>query len=244
MSVSDNVLERAQRGDRAACAALLAESYPAVVRMARALTGDAAEAERVVDFVLTRGAKFLPSWRRGSTPQNWFYHHTLLAARDRTPASAPQADLLVGEAQGAGPDYLAFVRAVRGLPQQQCEAFILHRGERLSAKMLGVTMDCSSTAAENHLNAANATLAAIAGSSLGPCQSALSRAYAALGPPPESVGPAVTPHARTYTRPLRLRRLARRVIFTVVLIALAGAAWYWRMDLRTWVWPWVRRLHG
>ena len=254
MAVSDDVLERAQRGDRAACAALLAESYPSVVRMARALTGDSAEAERVVDFVLTHGARFLPSWQRGSTPQNWFYHHTLLAARDRAAgaprlgsvqarsAPGPRADLLVAEAQGAGPEYVAFVRAIRQLPAQQCEAFILHQGERLDARLLGIAMDCSSAAAENHLNAASATLAAIAGSSLGSCRSALSRAYAALGPPAEAVGPAVTPYARSYTRPLRLRRLVRRVILVAVLIALGWAAWHWWQELWVWAGPWARRL--
>ena len=93
MAVSDDVLERAQRGDKAACLALLAESYPSVLRMARVLTGNATEADRVVDFVLTRGAKLLPAWRRGTMPQNWFYHHTLLAARDRAAAAgrAPSA---------------------------------------------------------------------------------------------------------------------------------------------------------
>ncbi len=134
--------------------------------MARALTGDAAEAERVVDFVLSRGAVLLPAWRRGTMTQNWFYHHTLLAARERAaakPAPAPKEDLLVADAADAGPEYVAFVRAVRGLPGQQCEAFILHQGEKLNSRFLGVTMDCSSAAAENHLNAANAALAAIAG---------------------------------------------------------------------------------
>jgi DNA-directed RNA polymerase specialized sigma24 family protein len=247
MAVSDDVLERAQRGDRAACAALLSESYPSVVRMARALTGDAGEADRVVDFVLTRGAKLLPAWRRGTMPQNWFYHHTLLAARERAatrPTHGAGADLLVMETTGAGPEYVAFIRAVRGLPGQQGEAFILHQGERLNTRLLGVTMDCSSAAAENHLNAATATLTAIAGISLGSCQAALSRNYAALGPPAESVGPAVERYAQSYTRPLRLRRLLRRVILVAVLVTLAWCAWHWRHESWVWAAPWVRRLRG
>jgi len=247
MAVPDNVLERAQRGDQAACAALLAESYPSVVRMARALTADAKEAEWVVDFVLRRGAALLPTWRRGTMTQNWFYHHTLLAARERAaakPAPQPREDLLVANAPDASPEYVAFVRAVRGLPGQQCEAFILHHGEKLNSRFLGVTMDCSSSAAENHLNAANATLATIAGSSLGSFQVMLSRAYARLGPPAESVGPAVEPYARSYTRPLRLRRMVRRVILVVVLVALVWGAWHWRQELWIWVGPWVRRLRA
>jgi DNA-directed RNA polymerase specialized sigma24 family protein len=247
MAVPDNVLERAQRGDRAACAALLAESYPSVVRMARGLIGDAGEADRVVDFVLSRGAKLLPAWRRGTMTQNWFYHHTLLAARERAaakPPPRPREDLLVTEAADAGPEYVAFVRALRGLPGQQREAFILHQGEMMNARSLGITMDCSSAAAENHLNAANATLAAIAGSSLGSFQAALSQAYARLAPPSESVGPAVGPYARSYTRPLRLRRVVRRAILVALLVALAWGAGHWRQELWIWAAPWVRRLRG
>lgn len=245
MAVPDQVLERAQRGDQAACAALLAESYPSVVRMARALTGDAAEADRVVDFVLRRGAALLPTWRRGTMTQNWFYHHTLLAARERAsarPAPGPRDDLLVAQASDAGTEYVAFVRAIRGLPGQQCEAFILHQGEKMNSRFLGVTMDCSSGAAENHLNAANAALVAIAGSSLGSFQAALSRAYARLGPPAESVAAAVEPYAQSYTQPLRLRRLLRRAALLLVIVALACAAWHWRQELWAWMGPWVRRL--
>jgi DNA-directed RNA polymerase specialized sigma24 family protein len=247
MAVPDNVLERAQRGDRSACAALLAEAYPSAVRMARALTGNAGEADRVVDFVLTRGAKLLPAWRRGTMTQNWFYHHTLLAARERTAARrgpGPLEDLLVAEATDAGPDYVAFVRALRSLPGQQCEAFILSQGEKLNPRFLGVTMDCSSAAAENHLNAATATLTAIAGNSLGSFRATLSQAYARLGPPAESVATAVEAYARSYTRPLRLRRLVKRVILLVTLLVLAWAAWHWRQEICNSLGPWMNRLRG
>ncbi len=223
--------------------------------MARALTGDAGQADRVVDFVLRRGARFLPTWR----PRNWFYHHTLLAARERalTPrqgsVQAPQTmqaqpgpapDPLVPAAPDAEPGYVAFVRAIRGLPRQQGEAFILHRGERLNARLLGVTMDCSSAAAENHLNAATATLEIIAGDSLACYQRTLSRAYAALTPPAERIGPAVAPYARSYTRPLRLRRWARRTLLLAASLVLTWNTWRWRHELRAWLGPLARQLRA
>ena len=192
----------------------------------------------VADFVLTRGMRVMPTWRRGSMPENWFYHHTLLAARDRAasrPAPDPRADLLVPNLPPPGPGYVAFVRALRSLPAQQSEAFILHHGERLNPRLLGVAMDCSSAAAENHLSAANAALSAVVGPSLAPYAGTMSRAYVALGPAEAEVAPAVRRYAREYVGPLRLRRMVRRLILLGVVVALASAGWHWRHEWIGWV---------
>ena len=110
--------------------------------------------------MIRRSLRVLPKWRTGVVPENWFYHHTLLSARGflaRPPD--PHQDLLVTAAPApkdprdaapptgeialawVGPDeasYVAFVRALRNLPAQQAEAFILHHGERLNERLLGV----------------------------------------------------------------------------------------------------------
>ena len=78
-------------------------------------------------------------------------------------------DPLVARASFADPAYTAFVRAVRGLPEQQAEAYLLYHGERLNERLLGVAMDCSAAAAANHLQAATDALTAMSGGDLSRC---------------------------------------------------------------------------
>src|SRR4051794_4055506 len=187
MAIGDDLLRRAKDYDRRALEELLSDVYPVVYRMAHALTGRPGAGRQVVHDVIRRSLRVLPKWRTGVVPENWFYHHTLLSARQflsRPPE--PRQDLLVTAAPNASPDadagaapptgeialawvaptdasYVAFVRALRSLPPQQAEAFILHHGERLNERLLGVAMDCSLTAAATHLGAAKAALNAVSG---------------------------------------------------------------------------------
>src|SRR5260221_3403100 len=80
MPVSEETLARAQRFDRSAAEAVLADSYAAGHRIARGLTGRESPAKQVVAGVLTRSLRVLPSWRKGVSPGNWFYHHTVLTS--------------------------------------------------------------------------------------------------------------------------------------------------------------------
>lgn len=164
MPVSEETFEAARRLSRPAVEAVLADSYPAVCRMSRALTGREGAARQLMSAVLKRSLRVLPSWRAGASPENWFYHHTVIAAR-QAPGAPPDAahDLLVAAAGEAPREYIAFISALRKLPLQQREAFILHHGERLNERLLGVAMDCSAGAAAAHLNAAADSLNAIAG---------------------------------------------------------------------------------
>ena len=59
-----------------------------------------------------------------------------------------------------------FIRALRALPMQQREAFILMHGEKLDVRAIAVAMDCSVLAAGNHLNEATDRLRHLAGSKL------------------------------------------------------------------------------
>ena len=238
MPVPDDVLDRARRLDPSAAEAVLADAYPSVRRIALALVGRPATAGRVVEEVLDRGLRVLPSWRAGATPENWFYHHTVLTAREAAAAAGeqpdPRQDPLVTAADApaaADPAYVAFVRAVRGLPPQQAEAFLLNHGERLNERLLGVAMDCSARAAENHLRAAHDALSAVAGPDGERHTATLTRAYAALGPAPADVAGAVRPPVRRVVRARRFRRIVRALVTLFVLgLAAAGAyaAWHWR----------------
>ncbi|HEY8751195.1 MAG TPA: hypothetical protein VIM11_24640, partial [Tepidisphaeraceae bacterium] len=106
MPVSDEVLDLARSGDRSAVEAVITECFPAVHRVAHALTGDPAIAGKIVRFVLRRSVTVMPRWRAGLIPENWFYHNTLMTLRRlNAPAPAPQNDLLITVGPTSNPAY-------------------------------------------------------------------------------------------------------------------------------------------
>jgi DNA-directed RNA polymerase specialized sigma24 family protein len=237
MAVAEEVVRRAQKFDRRSMEQVVAEAYPAVYRMAHALTGKRGAARQVLHDVLRRSLRVLPNWRVGTVPENWYYHHTLLAAREfAARPSDPRDDLMVAAAEEAATDpmYLGFVRAVRNLPPQQSEAFILHHGERLNDRLLGVAMDCSTGAAHTHLAAAHQALAAVSGAGIDVLTRTFEKAYQSLTPPPTTIAPIARRYVGRSLRPRRLRRLLR---ITLLLALLAGAYFAWRERAR-WL-PWV-----
>lgn len=215
--------------------AILNECYPAVHRMACALTGQAAVAQRVTREVLRQCLRVMPQWRKGTIVENWFYHHTLLATREvaanRPP---PDRDLLVTAGPAKGPAYVAFVRALRELPRQQTEAFVMNHGEKLNARLLGVAMDCSTQAATAHLAAATQSLEAIAGEQFADLTPVLEKAYSALTPAEAVVRGTVQKQVSWALWRKRLRRLVRRLLLLVVLVGLAYLAWRRQDVLRHW----------
>lgn len=184
----------------------------------------------------------LPNWRAGSVPENWFYHHTLLTARELSqPLPDSRADLLVAAAADAAHDpfYIGFIKALRNLPRQQTEAFILFHGEKLNDRLLGVAMDCSTGAAHTHIEAARAALAAASGAGMDVLTATLERAYHNLTPPRTAIAPIARKYVRQGLRPRRLRRLVRLVLLIIVLVAAYSA---WRERGR-WM-PFVDELKG
>ena len=237
MPVSEELLDRARDLDPVATEALLSDVYPSVRRIALALVADEGAARAVARRVMDQGLRVLPGWRHGATPENWFYHHTLLAAREAAAARSADGrpDPLVARASFADPAYAAFVRAVRGLPEQQREAYLLHHGERLNERLLGVAMDCSAAAATNHLQAATEALAAMSGGDHARCTAILAKAYADLSPEPSEAGIVVHPSVRRARRRRLLRGIVRAILALVVLallVAIAWAGWHWRHVLQ------------
>jgi DNA-directed RNA polymerase specialized sigma24 family protein len=229
MEIPPHLFTRAQKLKRPAVEALFASVYPAVLRIARGLSGRIDVADGVVRFVMLRAPTMLPRWRDATAAERWFLHHTLLTAR-RAAAHEPTAknDLLAADAD---PRYAAFVRAIRQLPIQQREAVILHLGERFNPRFLGVAMDCSTEAAQNHLDAATTTLRGIAGNDFAPLADRLATAYARLGPAADDVAPAAGRWAGKALRPHRFRRFVRRVVIAIILALLVLAGWQWRPRL-------------
>ena len=246
MAIADDVFLRAKNYDRGALEELLADVYPAVYRMAHALTGRPGAGRQVTHDVIRRSLRVLPKWRTGVVPENWFYHHTLLSARGFTATPPePRQDLLVTAAKAQAPapvvaaggeiplaevtpddpSYVAFVRALRNLPVQQAEAFILHHGERLNERLLGVAMDCSVAAAATHFAAANEALNAVTGGRTELFAATMARAYRALTPPPSDIRPVARKYVARAIRPRVLRRIVRVLL---LLALLAGAYYAWR----------------
>lgn len=214
---------------------ILTESFPAVHRIAHALAGEPRTATAVCRHVLRRAVRVMPRWRKGITPENWFYHHTLLVAREAAKqVPPPERDLLVTAGPGGQPTYIAFVRALRGLPRQQMEAFVLNHGEKLNSRLLGVAMDCSASAAATHLSAATEALRTIAGASYEELVPSLERAYATLTPPETVVRTTVARQVAAGLWSLRIRRWTRRAITLAVLAAIGYAVWRWHALLLQW----------
>jgi DNA-directed RNA polymerase specialized sigma24 family protein len=234
MTLTTNTLAAARALKPAALEALLVAGYAPARRIAHALSGNEAVARGVADLCARRSFKLLPKWQDPSSPENWFYHHAVLTTRANVPPppADPLLDPLVAHApQPVDPAYVAFVRAIRNLPPQQREAFILHHGERLNARMLGVAMDCSTAAADTHLIAATQSLATVTGGPIEPLAAMLGRAYAGLQaaqPRPEA---SVRVHIRRVRRRLWLRRIVRFVIIAGVLAGLGWLGWRYRAEL-------------
>jgi DNA-directed RNA polymerase specialized sigma24 family protein len=245
MAIGDDVLRRAQGYDPRAMEELLADVYPAVYRMSHALTGRPGAGRQVTHEVIRRSLRVLPKWRTGVVPENWFYHHTLLSARGfaarppeprqdllvtaaKAPAPAPVVaaggEIPLAEVAPDDPSYVAFVRALRNLPVQQAEAFILHHGERLNERLLGVAMDCSVAAAATHLSAANEALDAVTAGRTDLFAATMARAYRALTPPPTDIRPVTRKYVARAIRPRVLRRIVR-VLLLLALLAGVYCAW-------------------
>ena len=195
---------------------LLGAHYPVVYRVACGLCGDERTAAGVVRVVLSRSLHVLTRWRSPADAQNWFLHHTVLAARQaRRRSPPPAADLL---ALGGTAEFVAFVRAVRSLPFQQGEAFVLNHAEELDPRRLAVAQDCSTAAAANHLVAATAALRPIAGPRFGNFITTMAANYAKVSPPEGLVVGKVVRAAG--------RRRAGRALAAVLAVALAaGVGW-------------------
>lgn len=235
MPVADEVMAAARKGDRASVEAVITECFPAVHRVAHALTGDPAVAGKVVRHVLRRSVDVMPRWRTGLIPENWFFHNTLITLRRlEAPPPQPNQDLLITVGPTGHSAYGGFIRALRALPGQQVEAFVLHYGEHLNERLLGVAMDLSTGAAGSHLAAATLALRTLAGNEYAALVGAFGKAYAALTPPETVVKTTAETEIRSVFWSKLLRRVVRRLLTLAILAAIGFAAWHFREQLIKW----------
>lgn len=210
--------------------ALLRHHYPRAYRTALALTGDTAVARAAAGRVLRSAVRVARNWRTADDADRWFGRYTVLATRevaalnDRTAARDP---LLVGTDD---PGYAAFVAAVRKLPPQQREAFLLHHGQALTLQRLATAMDCSSAAASNHLVAATDALRPLSAGRLGEFADAVASRIARLVPPAAELAVEVDREMGRHRRRRIVRATVRWAIFVIVATALGWLGWRgWQM---------------
>lgn len=230
MEASSELVADARHGRSDAIERLLALHYPTVWRMATGLTGRSDVGRGVARYVMRRSLRALPNWNDGAAATRWFHHHTLLTTR-RTDKHAP--DLRTDSLLRQGSDdagYIAFVRALRSLPIQQREAFILTRLEGFGARNVAVAMDCSTIAAENHLMEAQRRLRELAGSQFNQQLDRMISAYQSIDPD-EALS---IERAKANIHRMMLSWRAMKTIklvasFALLLITVWGSFWIWRI---------------
>jgi DNA-directed RNA polymerase specialized sigma24 family protein len=243
MAGNEDVLTLAQSGNRAAIEEVFGGVHPALHRISRELTGEEERADQVVNNVFHNSLRVLPQWSSWGDPETWFYHQAVQAAR-RVSKGRPDSaeDLLVTAlpADQRSPAYVAFVRGVRRLPPQQVEAFLLHHGERLNARLLGVAMDCSTTAAETHLKAADAALQPLAGDDWTALTTLLAKACRSLSPTKEEAEQVVRLHVGGWAGRRAKQRIRRLIVLAVVIVSLL-VAWQFRETIKERLSPGTQR---
>lgn len=229
MPIDAATLSSARNLSPPAVAELLREYYPSVHRLAHGLAGRSDVGAGIVRYVMHRSIAILPTWKDENQPENWFHHFTVITARRSIGHRPdPRNDLLLGDGGsglgGVAPDpaYVAFLAALRALPQQQQEAFILHTCERLGPRTSSLAMDCSTEAAGNHLRAALQALQAVAGERHEVFATRAANAYRRLTPPPDVILPRVQSIIRRRVWP---KRVVRWIAWLLLLGAIAGASW-------------------
>jgi DNA-directed RNA polymerase specialized sigma24 family protein len=226
MPITLEDLHRAQRLNRDAIVRIVQENYPAIHRMAHGLTAQEKTAAAVLRFVLARGLRALSNWRDEGAPARWFQHHTIHAARRMVrPIENPLQDLLVLHAASAEPAYVAFVRALRKLPGQQREAFLLHHAEHLQMRQVAVAMDCSTDAAGAHLAAAVSDLKTVTGADFPRFSAQLAAAYQTFTPTDDAIVPVISPRVARYVWPRKIWRVLSPVLGIALIAAAAWGAW-------------------
>jgi hypothetical protein len=124
-------------------------------------------------------------------------------------------------------EYAAFLKAVRELPMQQREAFLLHHGEQLPQRKLAVAMDLSVQAASQHLSSAEAVLKPIGSSRYEEFLNELKTRYHALTPNATITVPRLK---RFIARRIWPRRIKRALLCLLVLGAFAGIGYaLWKL---------------
>jgi DNA-directed RNA polymerase specialized sigma24 family protein len=237
MEVTGKLIASARRGRHRAVVDLLAMHYRIVWRIAMGLTGRVKTGEKIVEVIMRQSLRAISTWTEAAAPMRWFQHHTVLLTRE-PPREEPRLadDTLLQNAAAADALYVAFIRALRRLPYQQREAYLLTHGEDLQLRSVAIAMDCSVDAAETHLRAAGENLRQLAGAECPILTARMADAYRRLEP---KEGLTIT-DLRARVKKFMVPWMIRRTLALISAIVLLGAAGWgcW------WLWQIVRHSMG
>jgi len=223
MAVDEELIERAKKLRVGAVNSILQSEIGGVYRLSYALAGTWGTGRAVARFVLNRSVKMMPKWDPHDDPADWYHRFTILTARRLAkPRPATKSDVLVEQALTPDRQYIAFIAALRHLEYQQREAFLLRHGEKLNARYSALAMDCSTSAAENHLRAAEQSLKLVAAEDFDAMLQKLTDAYSHLTPEPAHLLPTVN---RVVLQQVLVRRWIRWAWLLVQLLVLAAIVW-------------------
>lgn len=227
MPIPPEVMPRARMLKSDAVGIVLASVYARVHRIAYGLAGREDVGRGILRYVMSRSIHIMPSWEDEGQAEQWFNHFAVITSR-RAIKHKPDVrqDLLLLKDPKPDMAYAAFLTALRSLPHQQMEAFILHHGEKLNMRYLAVAMDLSVEAAHNHLRVATGALRQASAEYFDHFTDRLAAAYARLSPHENLVVPRVKSVIRRKVLPRKIGRLIRNLLILAVIAALAYAAWW------------------
>lgn len=230
MEVDPDLLDRARRGKRSAIIELLQLYYPQVWRVAVALTGREDVGRGVTLYVMRRSLQHIERWQDQEAPTRWFRHHTLMTLR-RTRKHKPDLfnDVLIRRSDRNDPAYTAFIKALRDLPEQQREAFLLTHGEKLPPRQIAIAMDCSMHAAQMHLSEAEKHLRLLGQGDYESLVQHLHDRHQRLTPDEQMILPSLRRQLRRSIWWRRIRVLSKAALWLVILGGIGYAGW--------WTWP-------
>ncbi|HEX5442501.1 MAG TPA: sigma-70 family RNA polymerase sigma factor [Pirellulales bacterium] len=153
--------------EKAALDRLVVEHLPAALRFAVRLTGDADEAEDLVQDALVRVTRGWAAFRGEANFRTWLFRIVVNAFRDRL--RRPRMEILdkdVDDLRGAGPAQAALQRElgelvaqnVSRLPPRQREVLVLTMYEQLPAREVATVLGISEANVYSSLHQARARL--------------------------------------------------------------------------------------
>ena len=149
-----------------------ATSYRRLVAQLHAVTGNRQEAEDVVQEAFIRA---MPRWddvRTYDSPEAWLRTVALNLARSRWRRTVRGAAALVKhgvphEQPELSPDHVVLMTAMRGLPEKQREALVLHHFVGLSVDEVAASVGAPSGTVKARLSRGRTALAGILGTEEG-----------------------------------------------------------------------------
>jgi hypothetical protein len=198
---------------------ILPRVFPRVYRVALSLCQNRDVGLAVVRKVVGQSGVVFDRWDTDEEADRWFLRYTVLCSRGRA-SGGPQDDALFAATDEAV--WKGIILAIRHLPMQQREAFLLHHGEGLELRQLATAMDCSSSAAGNHLAAAENSLQPIAGDRLVDFMAGLPGLIKELSPSPQMLEVEVNQVIR---KRRRVRWIRRWILAPLKWMLAVGAGW-------------------